>query len=488
MHARRARKQQGYRGVRIPVGDPRYSNVVRGFNLRWVGRPRYVEVCRNTGQIARAAQKALDAGLRITVLSGGHCYEDFVFGNDGGVILDLSSMTNVHRDEATGLYCVEAGATLWDVYLRLYKEYGVTIPGGTCYSVGAGGHVLGGGYGLLSRRDGLPVDYLHAVELVHVTSARKAEVITLRRDAKDPAERELLWGHLGGGGGNFGIVTRFWFKDLPAAPSEAYLQNLDWDWAGLTRADFARLVRAFGHFLEANSGVDSPYKDLSASLELEHRSSGPIGFHAQYYGHQPELLVELATLLDEAMPRPASGAARTLEVRRMPWLFATQTANASGPNRRLKRKSAYMVKPFPDGQIDVLWDFLTADRPENARVGLAVNAYGCQVNAVDPAATATPHRSSIIKLQLGANWFDPAEDELHLRGVTELYRAMYGERGPYPDGTVDGCYVNYCDADLEDWQYLYYKDNYPRLRLVKQRLDPLDIFHHRQSIELPGPE
>lgn len=483
MGARRGRRREPHRGVQIPIGDPRYPTLVRGFNLRWAGRPRYVEVCRNTAQVLGAVQKALDEDLRLTVRSGGHCYEDFVACNDGGVIVDLSSMTGVHRDEVTGLYCVEAGATLWDVYTRLYRNHGVTLPGGSCYSVAAGGHVLGAGYGTLSRRNGVTVDHLYAVELVHVTSDRRAEVITLRRDAPDPVERELLWGHLGGGGGNFGIVTRFWFEDPPVAPSTVHTFSLEWDWAGLTRADLARLLDAYGQFLEQNSGPDSPYKELSGRLMLPRKSSGLIGVRGRYFGEQPELLVELATLLDESMPR--SGAGQALQIQRLPWLFGAQTENQSGPNQRSKHKSAYMNRRFPDGQVDVLWDFLTSDRHRTREAYVTASMYGGQVNAVDPAATAYPHRSSIMKLQYHTYWFDPAEDEDHVRWIRELYRAMYGDRGPCPDGTFDGCFVNYPDADLEDWQYLYYKDNYPRLRRVKGRLDPLDIFHHRQSIELP---
>src|SRR4051812_17674709 len=145
----------GAGAIGIDERDPRYPALVRGFNQRWVGRPRRVEVCRTTSEVMAAVERALDDGLRITVRSGGHCYEDFVSGNDGGVILDLSPLSAVYRDAATGRYCVEAGATLWNVYNRLYKEHDVTLPGGSCYSVGAGGHVTGGGYGLLSRLHGL---------------------------------------------------------------------------------------------------------------------------------------------------------------------------------------------------------------------------------------------------------------------------------------------------------------------------------------------
>lgn len=484
---RRAPQGRGGPAIRVSAGDPRYPTLVRGFNLRFAGQPRYVEICRDAEQVRRAVQKALDEDLRITVRSGGHCFEDFATRNHGGVLLDLSPMNDVGRDEATGLYHVGAGATLWDVYVQLYKAYGVTLPGGSCYSVGAGGHVLGAGYGFLSRRDGVISDYLYAIELVRVTAGRRAEVITLRRDAADPVEREMLWAHQGGGGGNFGVVTRYWFAAPPAAPREQFSIRRAWEWSRLGRADLARLVHAYGAFLAAHSGVHSPYKDLFGSLLLTHRSAGEIRFLGVSHGERPDLLVELAALLDEAIPRSAGAARPPLQGLRLPWLFGVQNVNDSGPSQRMKYKSAYMNRPFPEGQIDVLWDHLTTERYGNAAAGLKLNTYGCQVNAVAPDATAYPHRSSIMKLQYSTHWNDPAEDPVHLGWIREFYRAMYGEYGPWPDGTFDGCFVSYPDVDLTHWQVLYYKDNYPRLQRVKALLDPLDVFHHRQSIELPHP-
>src|SRR5919112_314651 len=136
---------------RVGPDDPRYPTLVRGFNLRWVGAPRYVELCASPEEVRAAVQRAVDDGLRITVRSGGHCYEDFVSGNDGGVIIDLTAMHGVSWGEETGLYCIEGGCTLWNVYWNLYRLYGVALPAGSCYSVGAGGHISGGGHGLHPR-------------------------------------------------------------------------------------------------------------------------------------------------------------------------------------------------------------------------------------------------------------------------------------------------------------------------------------------------
>ena len=66
-----------------------------GFNRRWVGSPAYIQVVRNASETVAAVQRAYDAGLRITVRGGGHCYENFSSGNHGGVIIDLSGMQGV---------------------------------------------------------------------------------------------------------------------------------------------------------------------------------------------------------------------------------------------------------------------------------------------------------------------------------------------------------------------------------------------------------
>jgi FAD/FMN-containing dehydrogenase len=483
--------------VRIGRDDPRWDTMRRGFNRRWVGNPDCVEVCADTAQVVDAVQRAYDAGKRITVRSGSHCYEDFVCDNEDGVIVDVAPMTGVYRDPANGLYCVEGGGTNWDVYWRLYKEFGVTLPAGSCYSVGAGGHFTGGGYGLLSRRDGLTVDYLHAVEVVRVNADGRAEAITVTRDADDRDERDMLWAHLGGGGGNFGIVTRFWFRDPPRAPNEAWVLNHAWSWQDLEYAQFRRLVENYGGFLEANSEVGSPYAGVFGLLHLT-QNAGPgsqIVLSAQYVGDEPQRLEEFARAVEDGVQSPAPQLepvgyhhliAQDTDIQAMPWLFATQLFNGSGPNRRGKYKSAYLTQAFPGDQIDAMWGCLAAPTFPNSSAVVQVDSYGCQVNAVASDASAIPQRSSVMKLQFQIYWTDPAQDDDNLAWIRQIYGAMYGDRGPYPDGVVDGCYVNYPDVDLEDWQYLYYKDNYPRLRRAKKLWDPHEVFHHKQSIE-PAP-
>jgi FAD/FMN-containing dehydrogenase len=485
---------------RVGPEDPRYATLVRGFNLRWVGTPSFVQVCDSTEDVRAAVQHAVDHDLRVTVRGGGHCYENFVSGNDGGVIIDLTPMHGVYRDEAAGAYVIEGGCTLWNVYWNLYRRYGVALPAGSCYSVGAGGHITGGGYGLLARLHGLTVDHLDAVELVHVDADGKAQIRVVARDSPEEDERGLLWAHQGGGGGNFGVVTRFFFRTLPKAPSEAHLVTLAWDWKRpdgtlLDTDQFGAIMRNYGDFLAANSAVGSPYSGLFGLLHLFQSAKGQITLAAQYVGDEPRRLDDfVAAMIDgdapaAVAPRGAMGyhgaPPPSITPRCLPWLYATQMLDGSGPNQRGKYKSSYMLEPFPDDQIAALYAGLSNPSHPNPQALVQVDSYGCQVNAVKPGTTAVPQRSSIMKLQFQTYWTDPLEDEPNLKWIRDLYEAMYGPRGPVPDAVMDGCYVNYPDVDLEDWQYLYYKDDYARLMAVKGRWDPLDVFNHEQSIELP---
>lgn len=467
--------------------------MVRGLNRRWVGHPQYVQVCGSTAQVLETVQRAVDQQLRVMVRCGGHCYEDFVCDNDGGVIIDLSPMSGVYG-EGSEIYCVEGGATLWNVYTRLYREYAVALPGGSCYSVGVGGHVTGGGYGLLSRLHGLTVDYLYAVEVVYVDQAGKAQVVIAKADSTDPHERELLWANQGGGGGNLGIVTRFWFRGLPAAPTEAWLSTQAWDWSKLSDEQFAGLIGRYGEFMVTNSDPGSPFAGLFSLLHLfQNTGAGSqISLTTQYVGKEAGLLEEFARFVAGPLPSRAGVAARVGQhqvtlaggsITQMPWLFLTQALNGSGPFRRGKYKSAYMIETFPERQIEALWRNLTKPAHPNPLALLQVDSYGCQINAHDPQATAIPQRSSVMKLQFQTYWNDQREDAQNLDWIRGFYEDMYGPLGPRPDGTVDGCYVNYPDVDLEDWEYLYYKEGYPRLQQAKACWDPHDIFHHKQSIE-----
>ncbi|WP_268891345.1 FAD-binding oxidoreductase [Actinokineospora pegani] len=509
----------------VEPDDPRYGELITGNNQRWVGSPDCFQMVGSTQQVVDAVQAAVKTGKRVAVRSGGHCYEDFVSNADVRVVIDMSEMDSVWYDPNMKAFAVEPGARLLNLYATLYKGWGVTLPGGRCYSVGAGGHICGGGDGPLSRRHGLTVDHLHAVEVVVVDQAGRARAVVATRDPNDP-NHDLWWAHTGGGGGNFGVITRYWLRSpnatgtdpttaLPKPPSTVLLNGVSFAWADLTQARFARLVKNFTGWQERNSAPGSPGVALSASLALNHRSNGSVGMFAQVDGDVANAERLLATFVTElrdgvsAQVQPMSGSAgeygpmpQLVTAQRLPWfhsvrLLATNSPMLTNPTLRADHKSAYHRKAFNDADLAVIYKHLTSTTIDNPNAMLLLLPYGGNINAVDPTATAAPHRNSAYQALCQSFWSTPGEDAENLAWVRAFYAELYASTGgvPVPNDRTDGCYVNYPDTDLSNpaynssqvpWHGLYYKGNYARLQQVKARWDPKNIFRHAQSVTLPS--
>ncbi|MET8975808.1 FAD-binding protein [Streptomyces sp. NPDC004539] len=490
--------------VTVRPADRRYTDLRRGTNQRWVGSPEQIVLATSTADVVRAVQQAADSGRRLAVRSGGHCYEDFTTSQDIAVVLDLSRMDDISYDESRRAFSVRPGAALGRVYDRLYKGWGVYLPAGNCPTVAAGGHIQGGGYGSMSRRDGLAVDHLYGIEIVVVQADGTARAITATREPDDP-HRELWWAHTGGGGGNFGVVTRYWLRSpgatgsepaaqLPTPPREVWLSEVAWPWERLTEARFTRLMWNHGDWHARNSAPDSPYTALFSQLKPFHKSAGAVVLDSLVDAGAPGAENLLQTYISEV----GAGVGVTPQVRqyrRVPWLHATQWPGFTGPDPtiRFKGKSVYARRNYTDDQIAAAYRHLTRDDFHNPSALLMIASYGGKVNQVAPGDTAVPQRDSVLKYQVVSLWNDAADDQANIAWVRECYRDMFAATGgvPVPNETNDGCFVNYADTDLGDpewntsgvpWHDLYYKNGYRRLQKAKAAWDPTGFFRHAQSI------
>nr|WP_232328061.1 FAD-binding protein [Kibdelosporangium sp. MJ126-NF4]CEL16448.1 secreted FAD-binding protein [Kibdelosporangium sp. MJ126-NF4]CTQ90400.1 secreted FAD-binding protein [Kibdelosporangium sp. MJ126-NF4] len=500
--------------VTVSPTDPRYLDLTRGMNQRYTAKPDYVSLPHTTDQVVSVLSTAMAGGKQVSLRSGGHCFEDFVHHDGVDVLMDLSLLSSVDYDADHEAFSVGAGAKLQDVYERLYRNWGVTIPGGLCYSVGAGGHVTGGGYGLLSRRDGLTVDHLYGVEVV-VADGTRPRSLVVTRDSTG-AEADLFWAHTGGGGGSFGVVTRFLFRSpgtkapLVRPPQEVLLVALAVPWAELDEQRFTRIFGNYARWHYQNRGPGAP--PLSSVLMMNHRRNNTIGLMAQIDAAAPDAERALAKYLDAVLGDtpakeltssagefgPMPGLARP---RRLPWLAATRllgtnTPVLTDPTLRAEHKSAYVRSEIPDEQLATAYRYLTRPDVTNPNAMLVGFSYGGAIAATDSTATAVAQRDSTFKLLLQSFWSTPDEDAANITWVREFYRDLYAETGgvPVPGEHSDGCYINYPDADLSDpnwntsgvpWHTLYFKGNYPRLQRTKARWDPQDTFRHRHSIRKP---
>lgn len=491
---------------RIGPADPRYRAVVeKAFNRRFRASPDYVRLVDSTDAVVAAVEDAVREGRRLVVTSGGHCLEGFVSDPEVRVIVDVSPMKRIYHDAAMGAVAVEAGATVGETFRALFENWGVVVPLGEYPGIGMGGHVAGGAFGFLCRQLGLAADHLYAVEVVTVDEAGRARTVVATREASDP-NRELWWAHTGAGGGNFGIVTRYWFRSpgasgedparlLPRAPASITTFTAEWRWSDVDEASFTRLLRNHGIWCERNADADSPNASLWTLLELHREQFGKIvvrGVSTAGAAAERQARHFLAALGD-GVAAPAA-----FELARMPWLafalnpfpdlFAMPPGGVCS-----KVKDALLRKRFTDRQIAVAYDYLT--RTDHDAMGgmLGFATYGGRINTIAPEATASAHRGAILDMACNTGWLDPREESANLAWVRAFYRELFAETGgvPVPGEAYDGALINHPDTDLADpalntsgvpWHTLYYKDNYPRLQRVKARWDPTNVFRHALSI------
>ncbi len=503
---------EGYTKFIVTGTNPRFPSFLQGFNRRWfAGSCEAVYVCYDAAGTAASLEEAIQLyGKNVRIKSGGHCYENFVFNETTKAIIDVSAMDRCGFDPNKGYY-LESGGTNWSAFNTLFRDYGKVLPAGSCYSVGLGGHICGGGYGLLSRLNGLTIDWLTGVEVAVKDSAHSpAQLRYVSADSTGNDEQDLYWAHRGGGGGNFGVITRYYFKELPDSPSRAFITQMSIRWTEITPDVLAGLLNYF-----TDLATDSNNWRQFGIFALHHISQGeivltiqtavlqnedPAVIKAQYVDHLPDKIGSIAPyqLTTRASISSLGGhiqpTAHTIEYT---FYEAVQTLNGSGSNQRGKYKSAYMRKGFPQQQVDAIYQYLTATTGvDMSQCLLQVDTYGGMINTVAPNATAIPQRSSVLKLQYQAYWSENADDAVYLKWMNDFYTTMYAATGGTPNpvldpaNNVDGCYYNYPDSDLNRFGgldaalQLYFGNNLPRLKQAKRRWDPNNYFNSFQSIPL----
>jgi aclacinomycin oxidase len=493
---------------RIPPDDPRYRAVVdKRFNKRFVAAPDYVRLARSTEDVVAAVGDAVREDRRVVVTSGGHCLEGFVSDPEVKVVVDVSPMKRIAFDAERAAIVVEAGATVGETFRALAERWGVVLPLGEYPGIGMGGHVAGGAFGFLCRQLGLAADYLHAVEVVTVAADGRAGSVVATRDPSDP-NHELWWGLTGAGGGNFGVITRLWFRSpgpvgngadpaalLPRAPQSITTFRAEWSWDDIDRAAFLRLVRNHGIWSERTAAPESPHASLWTLIALPRKQAGRIvvrGVSTAGDAAAQQFADFLAALGEGTV------AAANREEARLSWLeFALNPFpdlfGAPPGGVSVKVKDALLKRRLTDRQIGVAYDYLTSADHDVMGGMLGMASYGGAINRVAPDATASAQRDAILDLACNAGWVDPHDEAKNLAWARGFYRDLFADSGgvPVPGDAYAGAFINHPDVDLADpalntsgvpWHTLYFRDGYPRLQRIKSRWDPRDVFRHPLSI------
>lgn len=424
-----------FKGPIIFPEDDGYNDIRRIWNGMFDRRPALIARCLDATDVSAALRSARQHNLHVTVRGGGHNVAGTSIADDA-ILIDLSLMRQVVVDADRRVAVADGGCLLSDLD-RATAVHGLACPTGVVSETGLGGLALGGGYGWLARKWGLTCDHVIGAEVV---LADGTVVFT-----SESSEPDLLW-TLRGGGGHFGIVTRFTLTLRPV--SNVYLRQLTYPLEEAVGA-----IDGYRKFAEGQS------EDLHAVAALKHSVD------------QLPTLFLTAVWLGEPEDGPlatgplAGGVTPTSSVETvLPYLALQGMGDQSEPaGNRYYTKSCYLSEL--SGEIAARLAAVALDSPSN-RSSIDFEYLMGAINnpSID---SAFPHRDAPYICTVSAQWVDAAEDQANIRWARHAIDGLNG----WHHG---GAYLNYIQ-DQADPVAVYGPQRYERLIGLKSRYDSTNI-------------
>ena len=445
-----------FAGVAITPQDDRYDQARAIWNGTVDARPALIARCRTAEDIIAAVSLTRDAGLPVAVRGGGHSVPGLSMC-DGGVVIDLSLMRTVTVDPERRIAVAEPGAT-WAGYDAATAAHGLASTGGLISTTGVAGLTLGGGIGWLQRKHGLACDNLVAAEVVTAGGA------TVRASSQD--NPHLLWG-LRGGGGNFGIVSRFEFSLHPVSTVLGGLMLFPLD-------DGQRVLRAFGDWAaqlpdEASmmaSVLTAPPEPFVPAEIVGHKVVGVAGCWCGDLDQGAAVLEPLRSLkpvIDVFSPMPYPALQQMLD-------------GAAPPGLRNYFRGGYAAE-LSDDLIDVVLEH--GARMPSPMSAIDLHHMGGAVGRVGAGDTAFSGRAAAYTYNLRSTWTDPAEDGQHI----SANRDVAAQLAPL---SQDGSYVNFLTDTAGNSNAVvraaYGDALYGRLACLKREFDPGNLFRANHNV------
>jgi FAD/FMN-containing dehydrogenase len=419
-------------------------------NAGYDQHPAMIVRAAGATDVARAVRLANQSGMELAVRSGGHSLAGYATVEDG-IVVDMTALKGLHIDPDRRLAWAGAGLTARE-YTTAAAEHGLATPFGDTGSVGIAGLTLGGGIGWLVRKYGLAIDALRAVEIV----TADGRILTASAD-----ELPGLFWAVRGGGGNFGIVTRFQFAlypvegvfggalFMPATPDvlRSLVPIASSAPEELTTISFLMHIPPMP-FVPADK-----VGQLSLAVMFVYAGDPADGAAAI------EPFRQVATpLVELAMPMPYPGIYALLE-----------GAEARGFEVTRSR----FLTTIDDDAIDAMLDAVETAPSPMAMVQLRV--LGGAMARVPADATAFVHRDAAVMVAVLDPYEDPATEAEQVAWTEGLHEALA------PNSV--GVYSNFLEREGEDRVVeAYGASTYQRLSLIKRRYDPTNLFHHNQNI------
>jgi FAD/FMN-containing dehydrogenase len=436
--------------------DPGHDQACELFNSMIDKHPAVIARCASTDDVVAAVNLARDEGLEVAVRSGGHSVAGLSIC-DAGVLIDLAGLKEIEVDPDAKI-ARAGGGVLWGEFDAATQEHALHTPGGRVTTTGVGGFTTGGGYGWTSSKHGLTCDNLVSAEVV----CADGRVVTASEDENE----DLFWG-IRGGGGNFGVVTRFDYRLHELGPIVL---------AGLALWPLERageVQRAWRDYVD-----DAPDELSTATVVLtappeefvpEHLRMQPaLGMAAMYVG-DPEEGAQVLQPLKDLGPEVDL-------IQPMPYTAFQAILDPSAP----KGLRNYWKGEYLTGLTDEAIDTFVEHAPGQATIAPPFNQsiifrIGQGVTAVPDDATAFSHRDADYMFHPISCWENPDDDEK----VIAANRAFADAMRPFSTGAA---YLNFT-AEVDRVRDAYGEQKYERLVELKDKYDPENLFRLNQNIK-----
>ena len=440
-------------GPLVAEGDSGYDEARVVYNAMIDRRPTAIVRCQGTDDVVAVVRAAAESRTDLAIRGGGHSVPGFGTA-DGALVVDLGDLTSVDVDPASSTAEV-GGGTTWGTFNAAAGVHGLATTGGIISTTGVGGLTLGGGIGYLARGYGLSCDNMLSAEVV----LADGRVVTASADE----EPDLFWA-LRGGGGNFGVVTKFRFQLHPVAEIYGGPTFFELSDAPAILEHFDRYVRTapreFGGFPAFQIAPPLPFvpQDRAGEpfLAVIFCYNGPASEGEKIVQGFRDVAKPVAEAVG-LMPYPALNGAFDALV---------------PPGLQHYWKAVFLDELTPEA-IDASMQHGPLVPTVNSTVHFYPINGAC--HDVAPDATAFGHRDANFALVIAGMWPDPTQNAANTAWVKDYHAAIE----PFSQG---GGYVNFLSQDDQPQAPTNYGANYDRLRAVKRAYDPDNVFHVNQNI------
>lgn len=447
-------KELDYRGLTgeiVTRESISYDDARQSWNRAINKYPSIIIFCHTKEDISNAISWCKINSLEFRIRSGRHHYEGYSTG-DGIVVIDVSNMKNIDVDINKNLVKIQGGVRNREIYETM-GNMGYPFPGGGCPTVGVSGLVLGGGWGYSNRLLGLAADCLTELELVDY----KGDTIT----ASEQINEDLFWACRGAGGGNFGVITSMTFK-IP--PKCNMVTLIDIDYMNIKPDEFVKIINLWMNFF---NDLDRRI-NLKMSIYNSKTKGKGIRMIGLFYGDKEE-----ASKILEPFKNVCS--AKIFDLDYITVLEANRRIQDSHPPyEKYKSSGRFVYNDFSEIVIKEIIDLVSEREEGSTYTAITLYGLGGAVGDKDKDDTAFYYRDAKFIMGFQSVWEDDMYAQKNIEWVK--YKQMYIR------SITVGAYVNFPCAELKNYEEEYYGGNLEKLKEVKRKYDPYNIFRFNQGI------